>query len=175
MQSAWICEQNLAYSSNFQQCFWQKLWKILQILWRIFQVRFTFHSVTHFCCDYIFTTNITAISMLLTKCEMWSRPYSLPPVFKKLLLLTIYVSRYLQFVLNAIMYHGNYIIEHLLLEDYGIWKWKLFSCAIFVFPNLDAFPDKTDEKTCSIYNIFSKLISNCRCLTSFTIWIASPE
>ena len=133
----------------------------------VFQVRFTFYTVTHFCSDYIFTTNITAISMLLTKCKMLSRAYSLPPVFKKIIWLTIYFSRYLQFLLNAIMYQGNYIIEHLFLEDYGIWKCKLFSFAIFVFSNLDALPDKTYEKTCSFYNIFSKLISNCIRLTSF--------
>ena len=32
MKSAWIYEQSLAYSSNFEQYFWPKLWKILQIL-----------------------------------------------------------------------------------------------------------------------------------------------
>ena len=133
----------------------------------VFQVRFTFYAVTHFCCDYIFTTNITAIWMLLTKCKMLSRAYSLPPVFKKFVLLTIYFSRYLQFLLKAIMYQGNYIVENMFLEDYGIWKWKLFSFPIFVFSNLDALPDKTYEKTCSFYNIFSKLISNCIRFTSF--------
>ena len=132
-----------------------------------FQVRFTFYTVTQFCSDYIFTTNITAIWMLLTKCKMLSRAYSSPPVFKKFILLTIYISRYRQFLLNAIMYQGNYIIEHLFLEDYGIWKCKLFSFAIFVFSNLDALPDKTYEKTCCFSNIFSKLISNCIRLISF--------
>ena len=57
------------------------------------------------------------------------------------------------------------------LEDYGTWKWKFFIFKILVFSNLDAFPDKTYEKTCSFYNIFSKLISNFTRLTSFTIWI----
>ena len=104
-----------------------------------FQVRFTFYTVTHFFSGYIYTTNITAIWVLLTKCKMLPRASSSPPVFKKFILLTIYFSRYLQFLLNAIMYQGNYIIEHLFLEDYGIWKCKLFSFAIFVFSNLDAF------------------------------------
>ena len=53
------------------------------------------------------------------------------------------------------------------LEDYGTWKWKFFIFKILVFSNLDAFPDKTYEKTCSFYNIFSKLISNFTRLTSF--------
>ena len=145
----------------------------------VFQVRFTFYTATHFCSDYIFTTYYSYVllysyvvcmySMLLTKCKMLSRASSLPPVFKKFILLTIYFSRYLQFLLNAIMYQGNYIIEHLFLEDYGIWKCKLLSFAIFVFLNLDALPDKTYEKTCSFDNIFSKLISNCIRLTNIII------
>ena len=133
----------------------------------VFQVRFTFYTVTHFCSDYIFTTNIPAIWMLLTKCKILSKAYSSPHVFKKFILLTIYFYRYLQFLLNATMYQGNYMTEHLFLEDCGIWKCKLFSFAIFVFSNLDVLPDKTDEKTCSFSNIFSRLISNCIRLTSF--------
>lgn len=131
------------------------------------QVRFTFYTVTHFCSDYIFTTNITAIWMLLTKCKMLSTAYSSPHVFKKFILLTIYFYRYLQFLLNATMYQGNYMTEQLFLEDCGIWKCKLFSFAIFVSSNLDVLPDKTYEKTCSFSNIFSRLISNCIRLTSF--------
>ena len=65
------------------------------------------------------------------------------------------------------MYRENYVTERFFLEDYGIWKWKFLIFAIFVFSNLGTFPDKTDEKTCSFYNIFSKLISNRTRLTSF--------
>ena len=32
MPSVSICEQNLVYSSNFEQCFPQKLWKTVQLL-----------------------------------------------------------------------------------------------------------------------------------------------
>ena len=143
----------------------------------VFQVRFTFYSHAllfwlHIYNKYyryvlLYSYIVCMYSMLLTKCKMLSRAYSLPPVFKKFILLTTYFSRYLQFLLNAITYQGNYIIEHLFLEDYGIWKCKLLSFAIFLFSNLDALPDKTYEKTCSFYNIFSKLISNCIRLTSF--------
>ena len=64
MKSAWIYEQSLASSSNFEQYFWQKLWKILKILKRIFQFSFIYYTVTQFSYDHIFTKKVTAISML---------------------------------------------------------------------------------------------------------------
>ena len=49
----------LATFNNVSDKNWEKSYKFCNV----FQVRFTFHTVTHFYCDYIFTTNITAISM----------------------------------------------------------------------------------------------------------------
>ena len=65
----------------FEQYFRQKWSKILRFLWRIFQVRFTFYTVTQVYYDCI-STRITAVSMMLTKCYLFQRAYSLPPVFQ---------------------------------------------------------------------------------------------
>ena len=62
-----ICEQNLAYSSNFEQYFLQKLWKIIQFLERIFKVLFNLYFVTQFHYDHIFTTKMMAVENGLSK------------------------------------------------------------------------------------------------------------
>ena len=81
MLSVSICEQNLVYSSNFEQYFPQKLWKTVQFLC-IFKVWFNLYSVTQFYHDHIFTTKMTSVSTLLTNCYLFQRAYSLPSVFK---------------------------------------------------------------------------------------------
>ena len=85
-------------------------------------------------------------------------------------LLSIYFPKYLQFLLNNITHCKNCFTEHPFLQDYGPWKWKFFIFANFIFSTLEDFSEKTYEKTCRFYNIFSKFISNCTRLPSFTIW-----
>ena len=65
-----ICEENLVYSSQFEQHFRQKFSKILQIFQCILQFDFTLYSDRQFCYDHIFTAEVTAVSILITKCKM---------------------------------------------------------------------------------------------------------
>ena len=45
----------------------------------------------------------------------------------------------------------------------------------FFFSIFQDFSEKTYEKTCRFYNIFSKYNSSCPRLPSFTLWIFFPE
>ena len=90
-------------------------------------------------------------------------------------LLSIYFSKYLQFLLSTVTHCKNHVTQHVFLQDNGPWKWKFFHFPFFVFSILGNFPKKTYEKTCCFYNIFSKFSSSRTCLLSFTIWIFSSK
>ena len=87
------------------------------------------------------------------------------------ILLTVYFSKYLIFPLSNIRNCQNYIDEDVLVENNGRWKCKFFIFGIFFFSTLEDFSEKTYEKTCRFYNIFSKYYSNCASLPNFTLWI----
>ena len=109
--------------------------------------------------------------VILIFCHIWQKGIFFTFCFVIYFLLTVYFSKYLQFPLNTITYFQNYVNEYIFLEDNGPWKCKLFIFAIFFFSTLEDFSEKTYEKTCRFYNIFSKYNSNCARLPRFTIWI----
>ena len=51
--------------------------------------------------------------------------------FEIYFLLTVYFSKYLQFLLNTITHRQNYVNEYVFLEDNSPWKCKFFIFAIF--------------------------------------------
>ena len=159
---------------------------LFQQLWTIFSTKIVKNpsiSVTYFSSSFHFLHchavllwpqfyNITySCFNVANKMLLISKIIFFTPCFQNFLLSTIYFSRYLQFPLNTITYQENYVTEGFLLEDYGTWNWNFFIFAVFVFSTLDAFPKKTYEKAYCFYNIFSKFISNCTRLATFTVWI----
>ena len=48
---------------------------------------------------------------------------------------------------------------------------QIFHYWNFFFSTLEGFSEKTYEKTCRFYNIFSKYYSNCARLPNFALWI----
>ena len=86
-------------------------------------------------------------------------------------LLAVYFSKYLLFPLSSIGNWQNYIDGDVLVQNNGRWKCKFFIFGIFFFSTLEDFSEKTYEKTCRFYNIFSKYYSNCARLPNFTLWI----
>ena len=69
------------------------------------------------------------------------------------------------------MHCQNYVNQHVFVEDNSPWKCKFFIFAIFFFSTLDNFSEKIYQKTWHFYNIFSKSITICARLASFTLWI----
>ena len=80
--------------------------------------------------------------------------------------LTVYFSKYLQFRLNSLMHCQNHVNQHVFVDDNSPRKCNFFFFGKFFFLSLDNFSEKTYEKTCHFYNIFSKSISICARLKS---------
>ena len=111
------------------------------------------------------------MAAILIFCQICQKGIFFTFCFVIYLLLTVYFSKYLQFPLNAIRHCQSYVNDNIFLEDNGLWKCKFFIFGIFFFSTLEDFSEKTYEKTCRFYNIFSKYYSNCARLPNFTLWI----
>ena len=110
---------------------------------------------------------------MLTNCYLFRGAYYLPSTFN-FFLFSIYFSKYLELPVNTITHQQKHVAQRLFLEDIGTWKLTYFVFAFFAFSTLQDFSEKTYEK-CSLYNIFSKYISNDTRLTRFTIWLLFPK
>ena len=122
-----------------------------------------------------FLPNHAKMAVILVFCHIYEKGIFFTFYFVIYVLLIIYFSKYLQFLLNIITDCQNHVTEHVFLEDNDSWKCKFFIFAIFIFSILHDFPAKTYEKTCCFYNIFSESISHGTHLTSFTIWVFFPK
>ena len=103
------------------------------------------------------------MAAILIFCQICQKDILFTFCFEIYLLMTVYFSKYLQFPLNTIRHCQNYVHEDVFLEDNGRWKCKFFI--------LEDFSEKTYEKTCHFYNMFSKYYSNCARLPNFTLLI----
>ena len=111
------------------------------------------------------------MAAILNFCQICQKGILFTFSFAIYILLAVYFSKYLQFPLSIISNCQNYIAEDVLLENNGCWKCKFFIFGIFFFSTLEDFSEKTYEKTCHFYNIFSKYYSKCARLPNFTLWI----
>ena len=108
---------------------------------------------------------------ILNFCQICQKGIFFTSCFAISFLLTADLSKYLQFPLSTTRDCQKYVNEDVLLEDNCRWKCKFFIFGIFFFSTLEEFSEKTYEKTCHFYNIFSKYYSNCARLPNFTLWI----
>ena len=108
---------------------------------------------------------------ILNFCQICQKGIFFTSCFAISFLLTADLSKYLQFPLSTTRNCQKYVNEDVLLEDNCRWKCKFFIFGIFFFSTLEDFSEKTYEKTCRFYNIFSKYYSNCARLPNFTLWI----
>ena len=111
------------------------------------------------------------MAAILNFCQICQKGILFTFSFAIYLLLTVYFFKYLWFRLNAISNCQNNVDEDVFLEDNRHWKCKFFIFIIFFCSTLEDFSEKTYEKTCRFYNIFSKYCSNCARLPNFTLWI----
>ena len=111
------------------------------------------------------------MAAILNFCQICQKSILFTFSFAIYFLFTVYFSKYLWFLLNTMRNCKNNIDEDVFLEDNRRWKCKFFIFTIFFFSNLEDFSEKTYEKTCRFYNIFSNYYWNCARLPNLTLWI----
>ena len=111
------------------------------------------------------------MAAILNFCQICQKGILFTFSFAIYILLAVYFSKYLQFLLSTIRNCQNHVNDNVAVENNGHWKCKFFIFGIFFFSTLEDFSEKTYEKTCRFYNIFSKYYSNCARLPNFTLWI----
>ena len=111
------------------------------------------------------------MAAILNFCQICQKGILINFCFAICILLAVFFSKYLIFLLSTIRICQNYIDDNVLVENNCRWKCKFFIFIVFFFSTLEDFREKTYEKTCRFYNIFSKYYSNCARLPNFTLWI----
>ena len=107
-----------------------------------------------------FLPNLTKMAAILNFCQICQKGILFTFSFAIYILLAVCFSKYLEFPLSTIRNCQNHINDNVAVENNGRWKCKFFIFGIFFFSTLEDFSEKTYEKTCRFYNIFSKSRSN---------------
>ena len=106
-----------------------------------------------------FLPNHAKMAAILIICCIFQKVILVIFCFVICFLLTIYVSKYLQFPLNTSTDCQNHVTVHAFVEDNGRSNFSFLQ--FFIFSTLEGFSKKTYEQTCRFYNIFSNSSSNC--------------
>ena len=148
-----ICEQNLVYSSNFEQYFVQKLWKTVQFLECIFKVLFNLYIVTQFHYDHIFTTKMTALKMAFQNENFSFSDFIFSRLWRtlarKLMKRPAIFITYFQ-ITNQIV-----DVYQILRSEYFFQKFVGRSNLMATFFTFHHFCKKTYKKTYQFYDLFS--------------------